>query len=444
MRRHPTRRAFLRGMTATAAATPLMGLMSRPVWADEKPPKRLLVVFKPNGTRKELWSPTGGETDFVLGPLLRPLERHRNALVILDGVDLVSANVGPGGPHQRAMATLLSNTEIQPGSFIGGDGRAAGWGGGITVDQFLARRLEPPTRFSTLELGVLVADNNPRSRLSYRGPGQPVPPQNDPVAVFQRVFGDMLRDPGELDRKAARRRSVLDTVLADFRALRPRLGHFDQRKLDQHFDSMREMERRLGLLNGASNLCNGMVEPSSMRPLSEDEFERLARAQIDVAVNALACDQTRIATLQMSSAVNHVRFTFMGLREHQGHTLSHASDNNETMQQQWIATNTWYAEQFAYLLDQLASVPEGDGTTLLDNTLVLWCSELSRGNTHSFSDMPFVLAGGSGGALRTGRYLTYDSAPHGELLSAIVNLMGVELEVFGDERFCAGPLSGLA
>ena len=176
-----------------------------------------------------------------------------------------------------------------------------------------------------------------------------------------------------------------------------------------------------------------------MDPASEDDFERIARLQIDMAVMALACDLTRVVSLEFSSALNALRFTFMGMREQDGHSLSHAGDFSTDLQDQWARMLTWYTDQFAYLLDQLKAVPEGDGT-LLDTTLVLWCSELSRGNTHAHGDMPFILAGGAGGALQGGRHLVYDHEPHNNLLLAVAQMMGVEANTFGHPDFCTRPL----
>ena len=179
-----------------------------------------------------------------------------------------------------------------------------------------------------------------------------------------------------------------------------------------------------------------------MDVMGEGEFRDLLRSQTDIMVNAMACDMTRIGTIQCSSAVNALRFTFMGLNDHEGHSLSHSGDSNMALQDQWDQMLIWYSEQMNYLLERLASIPEGDGT-MLDNTLIFSVNEISRGNTHSHAAMPFFLAGGAGGRLRTGRFLEYQGTPHNNLLLAILHLMGVEDESFGDPRFCEGPLRGL-
>jgi hypothetical protein len=436
---------FLRGAGASLAL-PLLQLPGRARAQEGSDfPTRLIVVYQPNGTKKELWSPAEGatETVFEMGPLLAPLARHQANMVYIDGVDMTAAGEGPGGPHQRGMATVLSGAVISHGDFVGGDGRRAGWGGGISVDQYLAQRLQPGTALSSLELGVRVKEAIPRGRIVYRGSDQPVPPENDPVAAYGRLFGTtgVLGGPNEMERRLVRRRSILDAVKGDFAALSQVVASIDRLKLEQHADALRDLERRLGVIADRPDHCMPAA-PASMEVMGEAEYRDLLRAQIDVMVNAMACDLTRIGSIQCSTSVNALRFTFMDLADHEGHSLSHSGDGNENLQDQWERMLVWYSEQQAYLLDQLASVPEGEGT-LLDNTVVLFVNEISRGNTHSHVDMPFMLAGKASGALRTGRYLKYNGAHHNDLLTSVVHLFGLEDPTFGDRRFCNGPLPGL-
>ncbi len=440
-----TRRTFLRRAGLGALALPLLQL-PRGARADSSGPfpKRLLVLFQPNGTKKELWGPQPGDPErgWQLGPILEPLTPFKDRLVLFNGVDNLAALEGPGGPHQRGMAALLTGRVIGEGDFVGGDGRRAGWGNGISIDQHIAQRLAAGTPLTSLELGVRVQESVPRGRMIYRGPEQPVPPENDPVVAYQRIFGQQGGDPTAMRRQLAERRSVLDQVFQDFQALERRVSAADREKLQQHAASLRDLEGRLGAMVDPPAQCAPGVSPPSRDPMSEAEYGALVTAQIDLMVTALACDVTRVASLQFSTAVNALRFTFMGLNDQQGHSLSHAGDSNAILQGQWEAMLTWYSRQVAYLLERLAAVPEGDGT-LLDNTLIVWTNELSRGNTHSLRDLPFVLAGGAGGALRGGRHLSYDGLPHNDLLVSLTHLMGVPEPSFGDAAFCNGPLPGL-
>ncbi|MEE2756370.1 MAG: DUF1552 domain-containing protein, partial [Myxococcota bacterium] len=277
-----------------------------------------------------------------------------------------------------------------------------------------------------------------------RGNEQPVAPINDPLEAYQRAFGQggqLVETTGDMGALMRRRQSVLDFVYKDFVALQRKLGAGDRQKLENHADSLRDLERRLAVIVERQDNCLP-GQPTAMDIMGEAEFRALLRAQIDVMVNAFACDVTRFGSIQCSSAVNALRFTFMGLNDHEGHSLSHSGDSNEPLQGQWDQMLVWYSEQQAYLLERLASITEGD-KTLLDNTLVFCVNEISRGNTHSHSDMPFLLAGGAGGRLQTGRHLQYSDENHLRLLHSILNMMNVDGSNFGHADFRQGPLPGL-
>ena len=446
MIRPVTRRTFLRRAGQAALALPLLQLpRGAGAQGSQEHPRRLIVFYQPNGTKKELWSPDGpSETEWTLGPLLRPLQPFADRLVLFDGIDMTVAGQGPGGPHQRGMASLLTGEIITEGDFVGGDGRRAGWAGGPSLDQVLAREMRPGTTFDTLELGVRCKEAVPRGRLVYRDREQPVPPIDDPMVAFERLFGGTRNggdDPRTTERLLHKRRSVLDAVSGDFARLYARVTPEDRRKLEQHATSLRNLENRLEAI-ASIPACQPDAPLGFDDPMAEGDFDQIAKAQIDLLVSALACDLTRYSSLQCSTSVNALRFTFEGLDRHQGHSLSHAGDGNMQMQPHWERHLMWYSELLAYLLAALRSVPEGDGT-LLDNTLVLAVNEISRGNTHSHADMPFILAGGAG-KLVTGRHLVYDGASHNDLLVSLMNLLGLETDSFGHPDYCTGPLTGLA
>ncbi len=450
----PSRRRFLEYIGAGVGAGSLGGLplplfSSLPTSfaqvgeaSERRAPQRLLLFYTPNGTKKELWRPShepGVLTD--LGPILSALAPHKNKINLFDGVDLKAALEGPGGPHQRGMASLFSGAVITEGDFVGGDGRKAGWGGGVTVDQFIAQYIGAETPFRSLELGVRVVENMPRGRVSYGGANMPLPPENNPSQVYQRLFSG-ANEPEALTRRRLRRRqSALDSVLEDFRRLEGKLDTRDRAKLQQHAQSLRELERRLAISGSGSGLCQTQSPPMISEIMSESSFNEVARQQVDLMVSALACDQTRVGSLQCSTAVNACRFSFLEPSvSSEGHSLSHAGDSNEGMQPDWERNLTWYAELFAYLIAQLDAIPEGNGT-LLDNTVVLWGNEISRGNTHDLTDIPFVMAGGAGGALRTGQYLNYQGIAHNQLLLSLIHAFGIEASTFGAEHLNNGTLS---
>ncbi len=441
-----SRRLFLRALGGAALATPLLSSLPRALAQGvdnaAAPPKRLVLFFTPNGTKKELWRPPhdpGALSD--LGPLLEPLRPYMGHLNLFDGVDLKAALEGPGGPHQRAMASLFTGRVINEGDFVGGDGRKAGWGSGVSIDQYVAQFIGERTPFRSLELGVRVRENMPRGRMCYAGDNQPLPPENDPRLVYQRLFAGMDEPAAVVARRLRRRGSALDAVLGDFRRLEGKLDAADRAKLQLHAEGVRELERRLSLLGGEGSAC-APGEPAAYPDVfAEEVYGEVARAQVDLLVSALSCDQTRVASLQCSSAVNALRLNFLEPAVvNEGHSLSHSGDTNEQLQGEWERVLTWYAGLFAYLLERLSSIPEGDGT-LLDNTVVLWGNELSRGNTHDLTDIPFVLTGG--GLIPSGRYLRYEGVAHNQLLLGVANAFGIEAAEFGAPHLNGGVLSGL-
>src|SRR5262245_55050119 len=211
-------------------------------------PKRLILIFSPNGTVLNRWTPSGNETGFALSDILSPLQPHRSDLLILDGLVNAPAGYGPGDDHERGIGCLWTGKELQPGPFQGGAGDPSGFADGISVDQEIANRIGTGSRFKSLEFGVQTNDSAGATvwdRMCYAGPNQPLPPTSNPYTAFDRIFGDMSADQIQLARRLAQRRSVLDAVMADYGRLAPRLGASDRQKLEAHLTSIREVEVRL-------------------------------------------------------------------------------------------------------------------------------------------------------------------------------------------------------
>ena len=441
------RRTVLRGLGGAAIALPFLEAMHSPRHAHADVfPKRLVVFFSANGTIPEAWTPSGGEADFTLGEILSPLEPWRDQLLVLRGIDMEAAHHGPGDGHQTGMGTMLTGTELLEGSeFCEGDcsdpTQTVGWGGGISVDQRVAQTVGQDTKFPSLELGVQVQSATIWSRMSYLGPDQPIPPEDDPAKAFARIFGELGQDPFGLATQRAQRHTVLDSVAADFDALHARVGVEDRKKLEAHVTAIREIEKRLdagGQLGGACQI------PAMDRVgdiYATENFPHVGRLQMDLLAMSLACDLTRVASLQWSTSVSNKQFSWLGIEEGH-HDLSHESDTNADARAKLVQINRWYAEQYAYLLERLSSIPEGDGT-LLDNTVVLWCNELGVGNAHTRRDVPYVLAGSCGGWFRTGRSLDFEGKNHNDLLVSICQAMGVAVDTFGNPAYCSGPLPNL-
>lgn len=437
------RRLFLKGAGGVSLGLPLF--TSWPAHGQTMNfPKRFIVFFHPNGTIPDAWFPTPGATerDFTMSEILQPLEPHRQKLILLDGVHMQAPDAGPGEPHQQGMGALLTGKRLQEGTFVGGDGSLAGWGDGESVDQLIASYISQGTRFASIQFGVRATGAAVRHRLSYAGPARPLPPQNAPRAVFGNLFRDFMVEPDERERQRLRRKSILDAVRGQFAHVRTKVSVADRDKLDTHLEFVRDIERRLDLMGPTTPRCEVPSEPPQLDAVHEDNMGTVSRLQTDLLVAAMACDLTRVASIQYSTGANNIRFSFMGSYT-DDHQLSHAGNGDATSRSEWIARQRWYAEQFKYLLDRLDAIPEGSGT-MLDNTVIFWGSELAVGNTHSHVNMPFLLAGRAGGQLDTGRYVRFPSGrQHNDLHVALLNLMGIAETTFGDPDFCNGALPGL-
>jgi hypothetical protein len=438
-----SRRALLRGLTGAAVGLPLLEIMSDKRAAAGAPPKRLVVFFTPNGTVPDAWV-TGGETGFTLGPILQPLVPHQNDLIVLTGMNNQAALNGPGDDHQRGMGTMLTGTEMQDGEYKGGCDTCppAGFAGGPSVDQVVAQKIGQATKLASMEFGVHVHDSDDWSRMSYSGAGTPMPPVDDPSQSYDRLFKDLNADPAGQKKLSDQRHLVLSSIMADAQKLRGRLGSADRVKLDQHLSSLDTINKHLDSVVTVGGSCKDPGKPAGFPDIYDPAaFEAIGKLQMDMLVMALTCDVTRVASIQWTRSVGDVVFDWLGVTEGH-HSLSHHGLDEAAARDDLIKINTWYAQQFAYLVDRMKQTPEGSGT-LLDNTVIFWCNELAIGNQHSHDDMRFLLAGSCGGAFKTGRHLSYDADPHNNLLLSLCQGMGLDLQTFGNPAYCTGPLAKL-
>jgi len=397
------RRRFLGYSAATAMAAPFIRLLENPAHAvDVGGAQRLLIFFTPNGTIHDQWRPSGSEHSFSFGSgtVLEPLAAHKDDLLIIDGMDFAE-----GTNHEGGMTAMLTAN------------------GSTSVDQIIADHIGTSTRFSSLELGVQTSawGGSNQTRMCYRD-GSFVTPDDDPQSVFTRLFGDL----GD-DQLAGRRQSVIDLGKLELSDLRRRLGASEKVRLDAHIAGIEAVERSLS----GDSLCESPSSPDSVSASSNDNFPLIAQQQIDLAVQALACGTTNVCTLQLSHTVSPTVFTWLG--ETDGHhSLSHCDDGNAAGVASFVNCERWFAEQFAYLLDQmLATEDPATGGSMLDTTLVLWAKELGDGRAHTCTDVPWVIAGNAGGFFSTGRYVDLGGATQDGVLTSITNAFGLELESFG-------------
>jgi hypothetical protein len=439
-RRILSRRAALSSAMGLASVPLLEAMLPRAARAQGSTyPQRFVVFFSSCGTIASNWAPSGGGRDFQLSPILAPLEPFRDDIVVIQGVD---QSGGGGVGHQAGIGGMLTGNALNPGPFSEGGGASSGWASSLSVDQRIAEAIGTDTSFKSVELGVQVGAADNLGRMCYAGSDRPIPPEDNPYRAFSRVFADLTGDPAELAKIRAHRLSVLDRVAGRFQRLSARVGSADRQKLDAHLTSIREIEARLSIVPGARAACQIPSLDADVDLTANDSFPHIGQLQMDLLVMALACDLTRVGSLQWSRGASTVRFTWLDI-DAAHHDLSHRGDNDADAVDKLTRINRWYAEQLAYLIGRMKQIPEGDGT-LLDNTVILWCNELAKGNVHSRIDAPYVLAGRAGGALSTGRYLSFDGAvPHNNLLLSLIHAMGQDDSSFGNRDWCTGPLTGL-
>ncbi len=434
-----SRRTILRGTAGAAIALPFLEAMLPRRARAAAPPRRFIVMFSPNGTLPS-WAPVGSELSFTLSPILSPLAPHQSDLVIVQGL---LQQGGGGDGHQTGIGGMLTGSPLNPGPFAGVGAPPAGWATGPSVDQRVAEALAAPTPFRSLELGVQVGAADDWGRMIYRAANQPLPPTDDPMAVYTTVFSDLHTDAATLAHQRARHKSILDAVGGEYTRIAGLLGSADRQRLQAHLTAVREIETRLTTNLVESNpACADPVVPA-LSAQSNDAFPSVGSVQMDLLAMALACDLTRVASLQWSRSVSQVRFTWLGIPDGH-HDLSHRSDGDTDAVTKLTQINTWYAQQMAGLIARLKATPDAGGGTLFDSTLVLWCNELAKGNTHSRQDAPYVLAGTGGGPLVTGRYLGYEGQglAHNDLLVSILNALDIPDTTFGQASWCTGPLAG--
>jgi hypothetical protein len=431
------RRQFLRQLGVSSAALPfLAGLPSLMGASAPQRRQRVIIMFSPNGTLpNEFWPDAADE--LVFKPIMEPLNPFKDRTLVLNGI--CNKIRGDGDNHMRGMSCLLTANELLPGNIRGGGGTPAGWASSISIDQeiknFLQGQNDTHTRFGSLEFGVAVPDRaDPWTRMSYAGANQPVAPIDNPYQMFGKMYGRM-KDRDNLV-------SVLDDVRDDLTRVSAKLSARDKALLDQHVTIVRNLEQDLKHSDADAKMAHPMPELDPSVELVNDNTPQISRMQIDLLVNSLANDMTRIATLQYMRSVGQAQMRWLGIQEGH-HSLSHEPDTNQDSYGKLKKINTWFAGELAYLAKRLAETPEptGDGS-MLDHTLIVWTNELGKGNNHTLDNIPCVMVGGCPG-FKMGRSVKLDKTPHNRLWLTLAHAMGHnQLQTFGKADLCeGGPLS---
>lgn len=398
-------------------------------------PPRLVVVFTPNGTIPEEFFPFFPDRAVPLPTILSPLERHRADVLVCDRLDNNVAGSSRGNPHEKGLMTLLSGAPTilhAPADADCSSGCSVG-PSAESIDQRIARQLLGVTPLPSLELAVGLEGGPHRSRMSFSGPEAPLVPLDDPAAAFERVFPQEIAGPpwaaDELELRLDR--------LAD------RAGEGARRKLEAHFDAIDAVRQRLD----RPPVTTDLPRP----PAQTFVYPEAAQLQLDLISAALSVDATRVITLLFSGANAKLRLPWVdsptpmtrGFHEYTHTPYRDMQDPAQVVvRDNLLAIYTWYAERVAGLADRLAAVEQADGSRLLDDTMILWCSEVSAPDAHRLSRIPFVLIGGRRW-LRTGRTVDLGGEHHTALLATLLAAMGDPSPRVGQGQYDRGPIADL-
>jgi hypothetical protein len=447
--KHLHRRTFLRSVGATLAL-PLLDSMipafAAPGLPATQATRRLAIAYVPNGIIMDKWTPTAAGSGFEFSPILEPLKPFRDQIMVISGLESKPAFPAPGegtGDHVRAASTFL--TGVHPKKTEGPDIRV-----GISMDQIAARELGKDTQLASLELcldpneligaceaGYSCAYSN---TLSWRNATTPLPMENQPRAVFERLFGDSDNTTREARLSRIQEdRSILDSLVQEVSGFNKRLGPADRAKLTQYLDAIRDLERRIQKAEAQS----GKELPPMDRPSGgiPSTFAEHARMMFDLQVLAYQTDMTRVVTFLMSREVSPRPYPEIGVPDAH-HGLSHHQHRAEQMAK-CQKINHYHMEQFAYFLEKMKSTPDGDGT-LLDNTTIIYGSGISDSNDHLHTNLPIVIAGGGSGKLKGGRHIKMtEDTPLANLHLTLLDKLGVPMESLGDSTGELAQLSAV-
>jgi len=387
-----------------------------------EPPVRFACLFSGNGFHSREWWAKGEGAQMELGKVLAPLHPFREKLLFLRGLYNEEALIG--GIHSCQTGNLLTGAHLAPAGEIRS---------GISCDQLLAERMRGQTKVPSLVLGtepsIAAIHKNYSmiysSHISWSSATTPTPLELYPALAFDRLFRDSV---GRVDK------SVLDAVFEDTQGLRKSVSRSDRHRLDEYLSSVREVEVQIEQAGKAGRLQGWrptLAKPDMPRPAEgiPQDIDQHMRLMCDILVLGFRTDTTRVCTLKLNNDHSSLRFPNLGVDYMIHHLLSHTDGAD------WLRVNQFFTQQVAYIADKLDKVQEGE-RTLLDNSMILFCSSMMTGN-HNNDQLPVVLLGRGGGKLKTGRVLDYLGKPNRKMCSLYLSLLdkaGVHLDSFGDSK----------
>ena len=434
-RKHLSRRTLLRGLGASMAL-PLLDSMipALAAGASTAPVRRLGVFYVPNGMSMPYWFPKAEGPLEQLPATLQSLAEFKDRILLMGGLADESANlVRGGGDHARSAGTFLTCVPFRSGA-------GADVTGSISMDQIAARELQKETQLASIELGIesnaMVGNCDGGSScaftntIAWRNATTPLPIENDPRAVFERLFGASgSTDKGARLARIRRDQSILDFVSGEVGNLGKMIGPQDNAKIEEYLDSVRDIERRIQMAEAQNTRELPVVDQPVGVPT---DYAQHARLMMDMLALAYQTDMTRISTFMLAREVSAHAYPEIGVSDSH-HPLSHHQDEAAKLER-LHKINEYHFQQFAYLVKKMATIPEGDGT-LLDHTLFLYGTGISDSNTHFHDDLPIALIGGKGTGIVGGRYIRHPKGtPLANLYVSLLDKLGFPVEKFGDSN----------
>jgi hypothetical protein len=426
-----SRRTVLRGV-GTALALPFLDAMVPALSAAPRPISRFGAVYVPNGIMMENWTPAAEGASFELTPILKPLEAYRNQMLVVSGLNSVPPKTSSGGAvHARASTRFL--TDIAPKPTAGSDLQA-----GISMDQIAAKALGRHTQLASLEIGLDSIDSAGTgdtgysraygNTISWISPTTPLPMENNPRAVFERMFGESgSTDPVARQSRMKQQRSILDSVTEKIAQIEGSLGSNDRGKLNEYFDAIRDTERRIQNAEEQNTQKLPTIEHPAGIPAA---FADHAKLMYDLYALAYQCDLTRVITFMIGQEFCGRTYPELGI--HDGHhSISHHGNDPDKLAN-LVKINSYHTSLFAYFLDRLRSTPDGDGS-LLDHSTIVYGAGMSDGNSHDPTNLPILLLGGGSGQVTGGRHVRYaPGTPLANLHLTLLDKLGVPIDRIGD------------
>jgi len=425
-----SRRSILRGL-GSAIALPLLDSMV-PAFsaraATVVPVNRFGVVYVPNGMIMENYLPATEGPDYELTPTLKTLEPFRKHFQVLSGLNCTPTPGRPGGAHAKATTRFL--TDISPPT-------SETWlDAGISVDQILAQELGKQTQLASLELAIESGETAGScdtgyacpytNTLSWSGPSTPLPTQNDPRLVFERLFGDSRStNPAERAARTRQQKSILDSVTQEVSRLGGTLPSSDRTKLTEYLDGIRGVERRIQIAEKENKQLPDVEHPAGIPANWEDHVKLM----FDLQVLAYQSDLTRVITLMLGHEQSGMTYPQIGVPDAH-HPISHHQHEPEKVAKT-AKINAYHMTMFAYLLEKLRATRDGDGT-LLDHVSMIYGAGIADSNSHAPVNIPFILAGGGAGNLKGGRHTNLKGVPLANLHLTLMDQFGVRRESIGD------------